>query len=229
MTAIRCALIAITAGAGCAWGPGGSFGEFTAQLDARYQLAPGRDTGDGWQRLASDYQVRVTIAAWTTSSLALLPGAEGAGPAAPVLELPTGALDLIAAQPLALACGGEPCELGLGSIERAELEVTGVSLAGTVRDGQKPERRPQATFTMSAALAQPVRLTGALELPVDRASPPRIQLSVGAHPGAELFDGVDWTALPAGAIDLAAAPAARAAITTALGQVELALDVDRSD
>jgi hypothetical protein len=257
------------AAAGCAWGPGGPFGELAAELDASWQVAPGRDAGDGWQRLASDYQVRVDAAAWTTARLVLVASAgdalgfdpaapppgyslchnghchatdgrlvsyediaaelAGGGPPAPALELATGALDLIAGQRLELGCDGAPCELARGAIGRVELEVTGFSLAGTVRDGRTPPRRGQAAFAATVVLAQPVRPAGRLELPVDRASPPRIRLAVGAHPGAELFDAIDWAALGAGPIDLAAAPDPLNTITTAIGEVELALDVDRRD
>jgi hypothetical protein len=74
-----------------------------------------------------------------------------------------------------------------------------------------------------------VRPAGELELRVDRASAPRIRLAVGVHPGAEIFDAIDWAALGGGVIDLAATPEALTAITTAIGEVELALDVDRDD
>lgn len=255
--------------AGCAWGPGEPFGEVTTALDARWEVVPGRDAGGGWQRLASDYQVRIDAATWTTTKLALVAGGEaalsfdpadpppgyslchnghchaddgrlvsyedvaaelaGGRPPAPVLELATGALDLIAGGDVELGCAGEPCDLPLGTIGRVELAVTGFAFAGAVRDGRTPPRRGEAAFVATAVLAAPVRPTGRLELPVDRASAPRIRLVVGAHPGAEIFDSIDWAAQGPGPIDLAATPASLGAITTAVGEVELVLDVDRRD
>lgn len=264
--------LAGAAAAGCAWGPGGSFGELSAELSAGWEVAPGRDAGGGWQRLASDYQVRVDGAAWTTTKLVLVGRAEGAegavgfDPASPppgyslchnghchaadgrlvsyeeiaaelggdkppasALELPTGALDLIAGGSLELGCAGGPCDLPRGTIGRVELEVTALALSGAVRDARTPPRRAEAPFFAAVTLPRPVRPAGALELPIDRASAPRIRLAVGVHPSAEIFDTLDWAALGAGPIDLAAAPEALNSITTAIGEVELALDVDRDD
>ena len=261
--------VVLAAMAGCAWEPGGPFAEISTELDARWRVAPGRDAGGGWQRLASDYQVRVDAAAWTTSKLVLVARAEaavgfdpaspppgyslchnghchaadgrlvsyedialelsGGRPPPPALELPTGAIDLIAGRRVELDCAGAPCDLARGAIGRVELEVTALSLAGAVRDARTPPRRAEAAFSAAVTLARPVRPAGALELPVDRASAPRIRLAVGAHPGAEIFDAIDWAALGAGPIDLAAAPEAMTAITTAIGEVELELGVDRGD
>ncbi len=230
---IRGAVIgAAAAFAGCAWEPGGAFGELTAELDAAWQVDPDRDAGDGWLRLASDYQVRIDVAAWTTSHLAVIatggPASLDPAPAA-VLLLATGALDLIAGQRIELSCGGTPCDLPAATIERVELEVTGLSLAGTVRDGRTPPRRAEAAFAATAMLSPRVFPTGRIELPVDRASAPRIRLAVGVYPGAELLDDVDWGALGPSPIDLAAAPAALDAIAREIGAVELALDADRGD
>jgi hypothetical protein len=215
------------AAAGCAWGPGSPYGELTPELDVGWELAPERDAGDGWQRLASDYQIRVDGTVWATTKLVLIAGAEEEAEPAPALELPTGPLALIPDRRVALGCEGAPCPLGRGLIERVELEVTGLSITGSVRDGRTPPRRAQAAFDAAAPLPEPVRLAGALELPVDRASAPRIRLVVGMRPGAELFDAIDWGPLGTGPIDLAAAPAAWAELTAAVGEVELTLDVDR--
>lgn len=268
MIVLRLALLGV-ATAGCAWGPGGSFGELSAELSASWEVAPGRDAGGGWQRLASDYQVRVDGLAWTTTKLVLVGRAEGAvgfdpaspppgyslchnghchaadgrlvsyediaaelgggGPPAPALVLPTGAIDLIAGGSLELGCAGGPCDLPRGTIGRVELEVTALALSGAVRDARTPPRRAEAPFFAAVTLPRPVRPAGALELPIDRASAPRIRLAVGVHPSAEIFDTVDWAALGTGPIDLAASPEALNSITTAIGEVELALDVDRDD
>ncbi len=49
-------------------------------------MLPERDVGDGWQRLASDFEVKLDDVSLTLQALALLPGAEAAlafDPAAP--------------------------------------------------------------------------------------------------------------------------------------------------
>lgn len=264
---MKALLLAAAFAPACVWDAGGPFGEVTTTLDARFTPEAGRDAGDGWLRLASDYQVRIEAATWSTARLVFVatgeaalnfdpasppPGytlchgghchatdgrlvpyeeiaAELAGdePPAPALELPTGALDLVAGGSVELACDGAPCELPRGNVGRIELEVTGLELRGRVRDGQAPPRRAEAAFAATAQLASSVRPHAELELPVDRASAPAITIAVGVHPGAAIFDGVDWAALGAGPIDVAANPAALTAITTAIGEVELALDVAR--
>ncbi len=47
---------------GCALGPGEPMGTLEPSLTVRYAAEPGRDAGDGFHRLASDFQVRVTRA-----------------------------------------------------------------------------------------------------------------------------------------------------------------------
>lgn len=261
------AIAAIALAPACAWDAGGPFGEVSTTLDAQFTAEAGRDAGDGWLRLASDYQVRIEAASWSTSKLVFVatgaaalnfdpaappPGytlchgghchatdgrlvpyeevaAELAGgkPPAPALELPTGEFDLVAGSRVELACDGGPCDLPRGTVGRIDLEVTGVAIRGRVRDGRMPPRRAEAAFTAAAQLATAAKPAGHLELAVDRANDPEITLGVGVHPGAAIFDGVDWAALGAGPIDAAANPAALAAITQGIGEVELTLDVAR--
>ncbi len=48
--------------AGCAWEPGEGFAVLEPTVHAAYSPEPSRDAGDGYQRLASDYQVRLSAA-----------------------------------------------------------------------------------------------------------------------------------------------------------------------
>ncbi|GAB4516035.1 MAG: hypothetical protein Tsb0020_34680 [Haliangiales bacterium] len=44
---------------GCAWGDGEPFATVSATLTAELAIPPGRDLGQGWQQLASNYQVAI--------------------------------------------------------------------------------------------------------------------------------------------------------------------------
>ncbi|MFN7131831.1 MAG: hypothetical protein ACK4N5_07105, partial [Myxococcales bacterium] len=58
--------------AGCALGPGEFHAVLAPSLDARLVTPAGRDAGDGWQRLNTDYQVRITALRLVTTEVALL-------------------------------------------------------------------------------------------------------------------------------------------------------------
>jgi hypothetical protein len=73
-------LIATLALSGCALDAGEGFAVLEPTVSARYTSLPGRDAGDGFQRLASDYQVRLDAAAVGLDHVALLtPGRSGGG------------------------------------------------------------------------------------------------------------------------------------------------------
>jgi hypothetical protein len=70
----------------CAWDAGEPFGEVRGTLTARWTTPASRDRGDGWQKLASDFEIRLERARWSTTELALLPAATAAAgfdPASP--------------------------------------------------------------------------------------------------------------------------------------------------
>jgi hypothetical protein len=70
----------------CAWDAGEPFGEVRGELTARWTAPGSRDLGDGWQKLASDLEVRIDAATWTTTGLELVAAAAAAidfDPAAP--------------------------------------------------------------------------------------------------------------------------------------------------
>ena len=71
-------------------------------------------------------------------------------------------------------------------------------------------------------------VAGSLELAVDRANDPHISLDVRLAPTSAIFDAIEWAALPAGPIDLAAHAALTTVLATALGDVELAVSVHRN-
>jgi hypothetical protein len=62
---------------GCALGPGTPYAVLEASFEAVLAAPPGRDLPDGWQRLNTDYQVRITSAQLELSGLELLTFGEG--------------------------------------------------------------------------------------------------------------------------------------------------------
>jgi hypothetical protein len=71
---MRLPLMIAMALAGCTFDAGNWFGTLAGSLTAAYVPKPERDAGGGWQRLASDYQVRVTSAAVAVQETQLLGG-----------------------------------------------------------------------------------------------------------------------------------------------------------
>src|SRR6218665_1028154 len=63
---------------GCAWEPGQGFVVVEPTVRAAYESLSGRDAGDGYQRLSSDYQLRVDEASLSLSGIELI-SAGGAG------------------------------------------------------------------------------------------------------------------------------------------------------
>ena len=75
---MRVAALVVACLPACAWGPGEPFGEVTVELTARWQVPAGRDLGGGWQKLASDFAVRVDAASLPARSLDLVAAATAA-------------------------------------------------------------------------------------------------------------------------------------------------------
>lgn len=66
--------------AGCAWEPGEGFAVVEPTVRAEYTPLSSRDAGDGFQRLSSDFQVRVSAASLQLASIQLLGSSGGGGP-----------------------------------------------------------------------------------------------------------------------------------------------------
>ncbi|WP_434380773.1 hypothetical protein [Melittangium boletus] len=63
--------------AGCAWEPGQGFAVVEPTVRATYESVAGRDAGDGYQRLSSDYQVRLNEASLTLTGIELISAGSG--------------------------------------------------------------------------------------------------------------------------------------------------------
>lgn len=75
---MRAAALILALAPACAWDAGEPFGEVDGALTARWTTPASRDRGDGWQKLASDFEIRLDTATWTTTALALVPAATAA-------------------------------------------------------------------------------------------------------------------------------------------------------
>jgi hypothetical protein len=65
--------------AACAWGPGEPFATLSARIEARLEVPGGRDLGDGWQMLASNYQIAIDTLELETGGVALNDAGAGGG------------------------------------------------------------------------------------------------------------------------------------------------------
>jgi hypothetical protein len=74
----RLALASAAALGACAWGDGGHFAELSPHLEAALVAPADRDLGDGWQRLASGYEVRVDALALVLGEIELVDAGTGA-------------------------------------------------------------------------------------------------------------------------------------------------------
>lgn len=72
-------LAGVLALGGCAWGPGQGFTVVEPTVRVAYSPLAARDAGEGYQRLSSDYQVRLDSASLRLSGIELLVSAAGSG------------------------------------------------------------------------------------------------------------------------------------------------------
>ncbi|WNG18897.1 hypothetical protein [Cystobacter fuscus] len=229
---------------GCAWEPGQGFAVVEPSVRVAYAPLSSRAASDGYQRLSSDYQVRLDSASMRLSGIELLASASGSGsggtfdPARPppgyslchgghchrddgalipyeqiaaemgggggssaVVTLATeGPLDLLAPETRALGCSPE-CALPQTQVSQGRWSVAALRLVGTVRDSRVPARfQGERAFVLELPTGTttdaPVAiLTGAVDLPSDRTTPPEAKLHLDLVLTAALFDPVDWGAL----------------------------------
>lgn len=72
------ALGAAAVATGCAFGDGDYFARVDARLDAAFDVPADRDLGDGWQKLASNYEIRLDAATMSIDEIALVDTGGGA-------------------------------------------------------------------------------------------------------------------------------------------------------
>jgi hypothetical protein len=209
---------------------------------AAYEPRADRLAPDGYQRLSSDYQLRMDAASMRLSGIELIAISAGSGgfnPASPppgyslchnghchrddgalipyeqiiaetgggggsstVATLPVAEpLNLLAPEKRAVECTPD-CALPEATVSQGRWGVDALLLEGTVRDGRATPRIPgerrfrwELTRTGEAPVAV---LSGAVDLPSDRSTPPRAKLDLNLVLTAALFDPVDWSALREG-------------------------------
>jgi hypothetical protein len=210
--------IVLLAVAGCAFGAGGPFATLAPSVEARWTFPEDRDAQEGWQRLASDYQILVTRAEVELGAAELL---EAGG---------AGAFDPARPPPGYTLCHGGHCHAADGRLVpyseiEAELAASAEARAvvrlqapGTL-DLLAPARRPldcQPDCDLPRAAIRAVRLPVVRFLLEGRVRDPRGRL-VGEVPfraeagGLELVGTFD---LPA---DRAHAPDVTLALRLELG------------
>lgn len=128
------------AATGCAIGPGEPMGTLAPRIEAKYTPAPDRDVGDGFQRLASDYQVRVDRFVLSASDFLLVGGGGAAGTAFDPANPPPGYSNchgghchaddgsLPSYEEIAARTGGASASTTAVAIHAGELELVGGSV-----------------------------------------------------------------------------------------------------
>ncbi|EPX55399.1 putative lipoprotein [Cystobacter fuscus DSM 2262] len=263
---------------GCAWEPGQGFAVVEPSVRVAYEPLASRAASDGYQRLSSDYQVRLDSASMRLSGIELLASASGSGsgttfdPARPppgyslchgghchrddgalipyeqvaaemgggggssaVVTLATEApLDLLAPETRAMACAPE-CALPQTQVSQGRWSVASLRLVGTVRDSRVParfqgERSFELELPTGTTTDAPVAiLTGAVDLPSDRTTPPEAKLRLDLVLTAALFDPVDWGKLVQGDNPVLFNEDARKALVERLSQLKPQAEVSRGE
>jgi hypothetical protein len=167
---------------GCAWEPGQGFAVVEPSVRVAYEPLSDRATSDGYQRLSSDYQVRVDVALMRLSGIELLASAGGAG----------GAFDPSNPPPGYSLCHGGHCHRDDGALipyEQIAAEMGGGGGSRTVvtlpvteaLDLLAPEKRtvgcsprcalPETQVSQGRWAVESLRLEGTVR---DGRIPPRI-------------------------------------------------------
>jgi hypothetical protein len=224
---------------GCAWEPGQGFAVVEPTVRATYESLPDRTADNGYQRLSSDYQVRVEAASLHLSDIELLASADGGGGSNVVVTLPVGEpFNILASEPRAVGC--EPgCALPETQVSQGRWSVQSLHFEGTVRDSRATPRFPgERRFKLDLATTdgdEPVAvLDGAVDLPSDRSTPPQAKLDLELALTAVLFDAVDWSTLTqdgSGVVNIndTANPEARKVLLEQLARFTPEAEVTRDD
>ncbi|QRN93967.1 hypothetical protein JRI60_33080 [Archangium violaceum] len=266
---------------GCAWEPGQGFAVVQPSVRVAYEPLADRATSDGYQRLSSDYQVRVDMAMMRLSGIELLASAGGAsgafdpsnpppgyslchgghchrddgalipyeqisaemgggGGSRTVVTLPvTEPLDLLSPEKRTVSCSPR-CALPETQVSQGRWGVESLRLEGSVRDGRVPPRiadarRFRVDFAPGEESDAPVAiLTGELDLPSDRSTPPEAKLDLDLKLTAALFDPLDWNPLSQDAdgvviINASSNPEAYKALVERLARFSPEAEVTRAD
>jgi len=261
---------------GCAWGPGQGFAVVEPTVRVAYEAQPARDVGDGYQKLASDYQVRVDSASMQLDGIELIAISSGSGggfdPANPppgyslchgghchrddgalidyeqiaaelgggggsstVVTLPVEEpINLLVPETRVVGCQPE-CALPQTQVSQGRWGIKTLRITGAVRDGRVPPRiadeREFVLDLMQGPSDAPVAvLTGQVDLPSDRATPPEAKVTLRLVLTAQLFDTVDWATLARstpGVMDLKSNAKALEAVLEQLARISPEAEVTR--
>jgi hypothetical protein len=156
-TAVRKVLLACagacagSALAACAWGAGEPFATLSARIEARLEVPAGRDLGDGWQMLASNYQIAIDTLALETGDVALNDAGAGGGVFDPANPPPGYSL-----------CHNGHCHAQDGSLVSYEDIAAGLGGGGLVT----VVTLPVGELDLSEGVARPLACTPSCDLPL---------------------------------------------------------------
>ncbi|MBW2524166.1 MAG: hypothetical protein JRI23_08320 [Deltaproteobacteria bacterium] len=178
----------------------------------------------------------------------------GGATLSPVIAMLTGALDMLALEPVALRC--EPdCALPEGHLVLARMTASRLDLYGEVRDSRTPPRFAGVLeWGVGLSLLEPIHHADEetlpdeehdheeaagvfelpLDLPIDEDHPPQVALAFTLPTDAALLDAVDFASVPptpGGGIDLDGVDGehARAELASHLAHIEARVSATRSE
>jgi hypothetical protein len=137
--------------AACAWGPGEPFATLSGRIEARLEVPGGRDLGDGWQMLASNYQLAIDTLALETGGVALRDAGAGGGVFDPVNPPPGYSL-----------CHNGHCHSDDGSLVSYEDITAGLGGGGLVT----VVTLPVGELDLSEGAARDLECTPSCDLPL---------------------------------------------------------------
>lgn len=135
---------------GCAWGPGEPFATLSARIEARLEVPPGRALDDGWQMLASNYQIAIDTLSLETGGVALRDA--GAG----------GVFDPASPPPGYSLCHNGHCHADDGSLVPYEDIAAGLGGGGLVT----VVTLPVGAIDVSEGVARALACTPGCDLPL---------------------------------------------------------------
>jgi hypothetical protein len=221
-------IIALALTPACAWDAGEPFGEVDGTLTARWTTPASRDRGDGWQKLASDFEIRIERARWSTTALDLLPAATAAASFDPASPPPGYSLchaghchaddgRLVSYEDIAAELAGDAPPAPVASFAIGELDVA--AGAAVALDCAGPCPLPQTVIGRAQLGVASIELAGAVR---DTRPEPRIDERTWTLVLAPV------TPLPViGRTELAVDRGADPAITLAVGLEPTAAILDR--
>jgi hypothetical protein len=167
-----CLLLPLFLLSGCAWDSGEGFAVLEPSVRAAYTSEPSRAVGDGYQRLSSDFQVRLTTAAMRLERIELTASSGGGG---------GGSFDPASPPPGYSLCHNGHCHRDDGAL--IDYEDVAAELGGGGTSTQTVATLPVGDVNLLAPETRAVTCTPDCELPSGEVSRGRWALTALALEG----------------------------------------------